>query len=74
VIHARFVVGCMVSASSEPLWTISFRYPKGVNMRSQIFGLFARAVTKMLGTRLSSFLQFNSKEPRQLNKSEIGRG
>ena len=46
----RYVIICMVSASSEPLWTISFRYPKGVNMRSQIVGLSARAVTKMLGT------------------------
>jgi hypothetical protein len=60
VIHARFVVGCMVSASSEPLWTISFRYPKGVNMRSQIFGLFARAVTKMLGTRQKQSLSSNA--------------
>ena len=60
MILARFVVGSMVSASSEPLWTISFRYPKVVSMWSQIFGLFARAVTKILGARQKQSFSSNA--------------
>src|ERR1035437_5985112 len=41
-----------------------------VNMRSQIFGLFARAVTKILGARAKTVLFIQCEQRTRLNRSE----